>query len=213
MILNQIDIKNLDKVKRLNLINSVTGFKSANLIGTISKDGKPNLAIFSSVTHLGSDPALLSFNLRPNYENRDTYRNIKETAYFTVNHIHYNIITQAHQTSGKYDLGVNEFTVTGLTEEFLENNRVPFVKESKVKLLCKYVNEYLIKENNCLMLIASIESVILDEDTMREDGFVDLSASQTITVNGIDGYCLPQLVTRLPYVKREKIRPLENLKI
>ena len=42
-------IQNLPKINRLNLVNSCTGYKSANLIGTKSKDGKTNLAIFSSI--------------------------------------------------------------------------------------------------------------------------------------------------------------------
>ena len=34
------EISKMDKVPRLNLINSATGYKSANLIGTCSTDGK-----------------------------------------------------------------------------------------------------------------------------------------------------------------------------
>ena len=32
-------IENLDKIYRLNLINSCTGYKSANLIGSVDKNG------------------------------------------------------------------------------------------------------------------------------------------------------------------------------
>ena len=71
--------ESLGKIPRLNLINSCMGYKSANLIGTISKDGRPNLAVFSSITHLGSDPALIGFILRPTTVPRHTYSNIKET--------------------------------------------------------------------------------------------------------------------------------------
>ena len=46
------DIDQMEKIFRLNLINSCTGYKSANLIGTQSADGKTNLAVFSSITHL-----------------------------------------------------------------------------------------------------------------------------------------------------------------
>jgi hypothetical protein len=46
------DISQLEKVERLNLINSCTGYKSANLIATKSVDGAVNVAIFSSITHL-----------------------------------------------------------------------------------------------------------------------------------------------------------------
>ncbi|MGO3346471.1 MAG: hypothetical protein ACTIM4_14665 [Marinomonas sp.] len=43
---------------RTQLINSLSGFKSANLIGTCNAQGQTNLAIFSSVFHLGASPAL-----------------------------------------------------------------------------------------------------------------------------------------------------------
>ena len=59
------NILEMDKVKRLNIVNSITGIKPGNLIGTISNDNFPNLAIFSSIVHLGSNPALLGFILRP----------------------------------------------------------------------------------------------------------------------------------------------------
>ena len=49
----------MSKVPRLNLVNCVTGYKSANLIGTVSTEGVLNVAVFSSVTHLGSEPPLL----------------------------------------------------------------------------------------------------------------------------------------------------------
>ena len=57
-------IESLPKVPRLNLINSVTGYKSANLIGTCSSEGYLNLAIFSSITHLESNPPFLGFMVR-----------------------------------------------------------------------------------------------------------------------------------------------------
>ena len=56
-------IKNFSKLYRLNMINSITGYKSANMIGSRSNSGIENLAIFSSITHLGSNPPLLSFIL------------------------------------------------------------------------------------------------------------------------------------------------------
>ena len=61
MHFNEEDIENLEKVYRINLINSCSGYKSANLIGSVSNEGINNLAIFSSITHLGSNPPLLGF--------------------------------------------------------------------------------------------------------------------------------------------------------
>jgi hypothetical protein len=51
--ISQDDLSKLEKVERLNLINSCTGYKSANLIATKSLDGAVNVAIFSSSTHFG----------------------------------------------------------------------------------------------------------------------------------------------------------------
>ena len=72
------EISQMEKIERLNLINSCTGYKSANLIATKSVDGNSNVAIFSSVTHLGSNPALIGFIMRPTTVPRDTYKNIRE---------------------------------------------------------------------------------------------------------------------------------------
>ena len=63
--LSKKDFDDLQKFYRINLINSCTGYKSANLIGSISKEGVENVAVFSSITHLGSNPAMLGYILRP----------------------------------------------------------------------------------------------------------------------------------------------------
>ena len=108
MHLSKQDILNTSRINRLNLINSITGIKSANLIGTVSKDGHSNLAIFSSVIHLGSNPALIGFITRPDKRvRRDTLNNIRETNYFTINHIHQDFIEQSHKTSGKFKKNVS----------------------------------------------------------------------------------------------------------
>ncbi|MFT5753661.1 MAG: flavin reductase (DIM6/NTAB) family NADH-FMN oxidoreductase RutF [Flavobacterium sp.] len=195
------DVKGLPKINRLNLINSCTGYKSANLIGTKSKDGKSNLAIFSSITHLGSDPALIGFILRPATVARNSYTNMKETGYFTVNHITEEIIAQAHQTSAAYDFGISEFKITGLDEEYHNEIHEPFVAKSPVQLLCKYLSEYEIKENNCIHILASIETIFCDENLIAKDNWLQLEKGNVVTLNGLDGYCLPKLIDRFEYAR------------
>ena len=194
-------IQNLPKINRLNLVNSCTGYKSANLIGTKSKNGKTNLAIFSSITHLGSDPALLGFILRPATVPRNSYSNLKETGYFTVNHITDEIIAQAHQTSAAYDFGISEFDITGLKEMYHDGINEPFVAKSPVQILCKYVSEYLIKENNCIHIIASIETIFCNEKLLRNDNWLQLENGNVVAINGLDGYCLPKLIDRFEYAR------------
>ena len=111
-------ISQMEKIERLNLINSCTGYKSANLIATKSVDGITNLAIFSSITHLGSNPAMVGFIVRPTTVPRDTYKNIRETGFFTVNHVTEKIIADAHHTSANYDTDISEFSKTELEEEY-----------------------------------------------------------------------------------------------
>ena len=55
MKLYRDDIINLDRFYRINLINSITGIKPANLVGTKNNISE-NLAIFSSLVHNGSNP-------------------------------------------------------------------------------------------------------------------------------------------------------------
>jgi flavin reductase (DIM6/NTAB) family NADH-FMN oxidoreductase RutF len=197
------DISKMEKIERLNLINSCTGYKSANLIATKSLDGKSNVAIFSSVTHLGSHPAIIGFIMRPTTVPRDTYKNIRETGYFTVNHITEAIIADAHHTSANYDLGISEFDKTNLEEEYKNDIEIPFVQGSPVQLYCKYMNEYYIKENDTIHVIASIENLFFDENLQHEDGWLQLDKANVISLNGLDGYCLPKLVDRFQYARKD----------
>ena len=196
------EITGMEKLFRLNLINSVTGYKSANLIATKSKENGVNVAVFSSVTHLGSNPALLGFITRPTKEvPRNTYKNIKENQYFTVNHIQKDMIQSAHQTAAKYDEAISEFQKTGLEEEYLDNFFAPYVKQSNVKLGCKFVNEYYIKENNTVMMIGAIEHIYFDESIQSPDGWLRLDDAETVAINGLDGYALPNLLDRFHYAR------------
>ena len=202
---SRTDIDQMDKIFRLNLINSCTGFKSANLLGTKSLNDVSNVAVFSSITHLGSNPPLIGFILRPTTVPRDTYRNIKDTSVFTVNHIYSDIIEDAHHTSAKYPDEVSEFTKTGLEEEFLGDFPAPFVKGAKIRLGCRFLNEYEIKENNTLLLVSAIEHVfIADQDIQQEDGWLKLENANTVAINGLDGYATTSLLDRYAYARPKK---------
>ncbi len=196
------DLSEMEKVKRLNLVNSCTGYKSANLIATQSLEGINNVAIFSSVTHLGSNPAMLGFIMRPTIVVRDTYKNIKETGYFTVNHVTADIISDAHQTSANYNPEDSEFDKTKLNIEFKDAISTPFVKDCPVQLYCKYINEYHIKENGTVHIIASIEKIFYNENLEHQDGWLQLDKADVISLNGLDGYCLPKLVNRYEYARK-----------
>ena len=158
------DIDQMSSIYRLNMINSCTGYKSANLIGTQSENGKTNLAVFNSVVHLGSNPPLIGFILRPTSVPRHSHQNMKKNGLFTINHIHQSQIEDAHHTSAKYPEEVSEFDQTSLVEEYKEGIKAPFVKNAPLQLGCRYLNEYHIKENDTSMIVGQIEHIFIDEE-------------------------------------------------
>lgn len=204
MYFNDEDIQSLEHIYKINLINSCSGYKSANLIGSISREGNENVAVFSSVTHLSSNPALLGFFLRPTTVLRNTYENIKATGYYTINHIHEEIIKDAHHTSAKYESTISEFDVTSLNPHYKNNFKAPFVKNAPIQLAMQFVEEYPIKANNTILVIGKIIGLYVKENLIQEDGFIDLSKGKVAAINGLDGYGVPREKTRFGY-QRPKI--------
>ena len=190
-----------EKLYRTNFVNSLSGFKSANLIGTISKKSKTNLAIFSSVIHVGANPPLIGFLMRPVSVERHTYSNIKETGYFTINHINKEIYKQAHQTSARYDKDVSEFDACGLTPEYSEIIKAPYVKESNIKIGLKFVEEQEIKSNGTIFIVGEIVELILPEEIISKDGYVNIENAETIAVSGLDNYHETKSIARLAFAK------------
>lgn len=193
------DINNMHHLYRINLINSCSGYKSANLIGTIDGNGKTNVAVFSSLTHMGSNPGLLGVFMRPTTVIRHTYDNIKTTGKYTINHIHEGILEDAHHTSAKYDKSVSEFDATELNEEYKNGFLAPFVKGAPIQIAMQYVEEYHIKANNTILLVGKVENLYVPDTLLEKDGFINLSKGKIATINGLDGYAIPQLKTRLDY--------------
>ena len=196
---NETDIEQLHHIYKINLINSCSGYKSANLIGSISKTGIENVAVFSSITHIGSSPALLGFFLRPTTVIRNTYENIKATGTYTINHIHKNILSDAHHTSAKYDANVSEFDATNLEPEYRTGCIAPFVKSAPVQLAMHYVEEYPIKANNTILVIGKITGLYVDDELIEDDGFINLSKAGVAAINGLDGYAVPETKLRFGY--------------
>ncbi len=192
----------LEKHTRTHFINSLSGFKSANLIGTQDEQGNTNLAIVSSVIHLGAHPPLVGMIMRPHSVPRHTFENILQTGVYTINQVNKSIYKQAHQTSARYDKDESEFEETGLTPEYLNEFSAPFVKESRLKYSVKFVESKHLEINGTELVIGEIVDVYLDETALQSDGFLDLQAIDTVAVTGLDSYHTANKLTRLPYAKK-----------
>lgn len=205
------ELSKLKRRKRANLINSITGYKPANLIGTTSDKGNTNMAIFSSCVHLGANPPLIGFIQRPVGEvPRHTYENIKKTGVYTINHIHKSFVEKAHFTSAKFERGTSEFEKCGLTEEYVENFAAPFVKESEIKMGVVYSGEMPIKQNDTILVIGEITHVIFPENAWLENGNLNLNAAEDVAISGLDTYHEVKQITSLPYAKPDELPEFEK---
>ena len=202
MYLNKDSIQQLEKVDRLNLINSITGISPANLIGTISNDSIENLAIFSSVVHIGSNPPLMGFILRPTKKiRRDTYENIIETNKFTINHINSDMVERSHYTSVKFDKNESEFQKCRLTAEYLNNFQAPYVKESYAKVGLELEDIQSIKSNGCRLIIGRVERLYVPDSAIYKNGNIQLDLSNSIGVGGLNTYYSLDKIAEYPYAR------------
>lgn len=199
MHLSKTDIDQMDHLYKINLMNSISGYKSANLIATKSKEGIPNVAIFSSVVHYGSSPAILGFVSRPITVTRNTYKNIKQTGFYTINAVNINIIKDAHHTSAKYPPTVSEFDKTNLSPMYKDDFYAPYVYESPLKIGMKFIEEYHIKANGTILILGEVTDLYLKKTMLLEDGSLSLSNEKITAINGLDTYILAEKQEKLSY--------------
>ena len=198
-------IDQLDRVTRLKIINSATGIKPGNLIGTIGENGATNLAVFSSITHLGSNPSLLGFISRPQTEEvGHTLRNILQTEYYTINHIHPEFVEKAHYTSAKFSSDVSEFDACNLSEEYINHFKAPFVQESIFKMGLRFKEAMDIKLNATVLVIGEIEELII-ADKAFVNGDIDLEASEGVGISGLNTYYSLEKIDSYPYARLSEI--------
>ncbi|MGR5167402.1 flavin reductase family protein [Vibrio astriarenae] len=202
-------IADMEPRKRARFINSLSGFKSANLIGTCDKNGNTNLSIVSSVFHLGAEPPLMGFIIRPNRVERHTLENILATECYTINAVALEFLTSAHQTSARYDRSESEFDKAHLSPYYVDGLTAPFVLESPLKLAMRLVEHQTLAVNQTELIIGEIHNVIVPERAVMPDGYIDIETLDVVSVSGLDSYHVTQRVGRLSYAKPDKkIHPL-----
>ncbi|MDH6252362.1 flavin reductase (DIM6/NTAB) family NADH-FMN oxidoreductase RutF [Chryseobacterium sp. H1D6B] len=196
-------IADLEERKRIAMINSLSGFKSLNLIGTINKEGQTNLAIFNSVMHIGANPALMGLISRPDSVERHTLENIKQTGYYTINHVNKDIFEKAHQTSARYQRERSEFDAVGLNIDYKNNFVAPFVQESNIQMGLLLKEIVSIKSNGTQLIVGEIVDLYFPGEIWEETGIIDIERAGTIAGSSLDGYHTTQLIKRMKYAKTQ----------
>ncbi len=199
--INSEQIEGLEKQYRINLINSLVGYKSLNLLGTCNMEGVTNLCIISSAFHLGANPPLLGMVIRPQREHNDTLRNIQATGQYTLNNVLPEWYKKAHQTSASYAAGESEFDICGFEELHLADFKAPFVAQATIRIGLELREMIDMKLNDTTIVIGEIVEIIADDSIIGSDGTLNHVKAETITVAGLDAYFLPHFVGRLTYAK------------
>lgn len=199
--LSASDLQQMPSRYRAMLVNSLSGFKSANLLATVSLSGCTNLAMISSVFHLGADPALLGMIMRPHTVPRDSLENLLATGDYTLNHVHPGMLAAAHQTAARYAADVSEFDAVGLTAEFGSMLAAPYVRESRLNIGLRLVEQQTLQVNGTVLVIGEVVEVLLPPSVIADDGHVQIERLQSVCVSGLDHYHLTESLGRLPYAK------------
>jgi flavin reductase (DIM6/NTAB) family NADH-FMN oxidoreductase RutF len=204
MHLDREGIEGLEKRYRAALINSLSGCRAAVLVGTADRAGHSNLAIMSSLVHIGSHPPLLGLVLRPDSVERHTLENIRETGVYTVNHVHRDFLAAAHQTSARYPREQSEFAATGLEALWRGDFAAPYVAASPVRLGLELRDELRLEINATHLLVGEIMRIDCPDGALGADGGLDPAACDCVAVAGLDRYYRPDLLTHLAYAKPDR---------
>ncbi len=201
VILQGKDFEAMNDRYRATLINSISGFKSLGLIGTINESGITNIGVFNSIVHIGAFPPILGMIFRPDTVRRHTLENILTNKHYTINQVHEGMLPMAHQASAKYDADISEFTACQFTPEFSDAGKAPYIQESRVKMMLEYRMHIPIPLNDTIFLIGEIIEIKAPSSIIKEDGFVDIHSAGTVSVAGLDAYYSTQFIDRYGYAR------------
>jgi flavin reductase (DIM6/NTAB) family NADH-FMN oxidoreductase RutF len=195
------DIEAMDKLARVQFATSLPGVKPVCLVGTRNAAGIGNLAPFSSVVHLGSNPALLGMITRPDVVERHSLANILGSRCWTLNHLHPGIVVAAHQCSARYPADVSEFEATGLTEHREPDFAAPFVAESRFRIGLELAELIDIASNGTKLIVGRVTMVQVEESRLHPDGSIHLEGLDVVASTALDTYFGITPLVRLPYAK------------
>lgn len=202
MIIDATALEKMAKLTRVQFATTLPGPKPISLIGTRSSEGLANLAPFSSITHLGSNPILIGMITRPDTVERHTLRNILATESWTINHVTSDILEKAHQCSARYPHEHSEFEATGLTELIHPGIVAPFVRECPIRYALKLEEVVEIPSNGTKLIVGRVHWVEVPDEAYSSDGSLAISEHGSLASTALDTYFKIEEHKRLPYAKK-----------
>lgn len=141
------------------------------LVSSISATGHRNLAPFSFFNVVCYNPMILAFfplRFKKDEELKDTVKNIKETGEFVISVVTEAMAPAVNACSGRYDHGVDEFQISGLTPIPSKIVRAFRVGESPINFECRLhkMISFGEGEGGCDAIFGEVVQVGVDDSVM-----------------------------------------------
>jgi flavin reductase (DIM6/NTAB) family NADH-FMN oxidoreductase RutF len=153
-----------------------------SLITSVNKMGGIDAAPVSFVSPVSFKPAIVMVSLMPV---RHTYKNITANREFVINILSKGFADRVLKCAARYPEGVNKLEVVGLHWYSSERVKVPRIKEAKVWLECKFLEEKRIGDH--IVIFAEVLAAEAKDDVITE-GEVDLAKVSPIMHIGRDKF-------------------------
>ena len=136
---------------------------------------------------------------------RHTYENILENEVYTINSVPTKLVENAHYTSGKFSRDESEFERCNIQPEYIDGFKPPFVKESPIKLGMKLQDQVPIKLNGTTMIIGRIEHLIIPDNLVAENGYINLDEGEVAGISGLNTYYDLRKIGQFPFVRDNQV--------
>ncbi|MEW5874515.1 MAG: flavin reductase family protein [Candidatus Zixiibacteriota bacterium] len=133
-----LDPATLDRATLNGLINGLVYPRPIAWVSTVSQSGQPNLAPFSFFNAFSFFPPTVGIGPGSRHGiNKDTLRNIRETAEFVVSLVSEDLAKLANATSAEFGPEVNEWDVVGIAGANSQTVRPQRVAVSPASFECR----------------------------------------------------------------------------
>ena len=175
---------------RFNPFKAIVVPRPIGWIGTVSKDGVPNLAPYSFFNAMSDRPPVVVFS---SSGHKDSLRNVEETGEFTCSLATWDLRDKMIMSSAPVAQDVNEFALAGLTPAASRMVKAPRVAESPAALECKLWKMIELPApdaNHTHTLVIGLVTSVYIDDKFIKNGLVDTVAMRPIARMGYMDYAV-----------------------
>lgn len=183
------DTEKNDHGLRFNPFKALVAPRPIGWIGTVSAEGRRNLAPYSFFNAVSDRPPIVMFS---SHGHKDSVANIEQTREFTCSLATWSLREAMNMSSAAVARGIDEFELAGLTPAPSRLVQAPRVAESPVALECRLWKMLELPGpasggHGYTVVFGTVVGIYID-DAFVKDGFVDTGAMQPIARMGYMEY-------------------------